>query len=237
MFTSPFVTLARAVGVAIAEPVPANTLRPSYNKEITEAALSLVTDTVKGSFLGSEVQEKSAAELSLDSAWKALARGDIAAGIEVCSAMLATDRQNDKLFFTRAYAYARAGEWQWAMADYSAYLKIQAAAAKLLSSVKRTTSGNPTLANAYYGRALCQAKLGFHERALHDLNQCIKAGPADEQMNEANTSLVPRAKVAKLVLKQAYPEPSTPTPNRNPTPNPTANPLRSTGLPRAGRRG
>ena len=240
LFTSPFVTLARAVGVAIAEPVPAmalNTLRPSYNKEITEAALSLVTDTVKGSFLGSEVQEKSAAELSLDSAWKALGRGDIAAGIEVCSAMLATDRQNDKLFFTRAYAYARAGEWQWAMADYSAYLKIQAAAAKLLSSVKRTTSGNPTLANAYYGRALCQAKLGFHERALHDLNQCIKAGPADEQMNEANTSLVPRAKVAKLVLKQAYPEPSTPTPNRNPTPNPTANPLRSTGLPRAGRRG
>ena len=189
-----------------------NTLRPSYSKVITEAALSLVTDTVKGSFLGAEVQAKSEAELSLDSAWKALGRGDIAAAIEVCSApedtarqgdptchgrttvlttaqvcstMLATDRHNDKLFFTRAYAYARAGEWQWAMADYSAYLKIHAAAAKLLSSLKRTTFGNPTLANAYYGRALCLAKLGFHERALHDLNQCIKVGPMDEQMNEA----------------------------------------------------
>ena len=95
----------------------------------------------------------------------------VRATAQVCSTMLATDRHNDKLFFTRAYAYARAGEWQWAMADYSAYLKIHAAAAKLLSSLKRTTFGNPTLANAYYGRALCLAKLGFHERALHDLNQ------------------------------------------------------------------
>ena len=201
-----------------------NTLRPSYSKVITEAALSLVTDTVKGSFLGAEVQAKSEAELSLDSAWKALGRGDIAAAIEVCSApevtarhgdptchgrttvlttaqvcstMLATDRHNDKLFFTRAYAYARAGEWQWAMADYSAYLKIHAAAAKLLSSLKRTTFGNPTLANAYYGRALCLAKLGFHERALHDLNQCIKVGPMDEQMNEA--------RVVRIAVVRAWP--------------------------------
>jgi len=178
----------------------------SYTKVITEAALSLVTDTVKSNFLGAEVQEKSEEELSLDSAWKALGRGEIAAAIQVCCDMIAKDRHNDKLFFTRAYAYARAGEWQWAMADYSAYLKIHEAAAKLLSSLKRTTFGNPTLANAYYGRALCLAKLGFHERALHDLNQCIRHGPVDEQMTEADVSLVPRAKVAKLVLKQAYPE-------------------------------
>ena len=158
---------------------------PSYSKVITEAALSLVTDTVKCSFLGAEVQPKSEEEISLDSAWKALGRGELTTAIQVCSAMLAKDRHNDKLYFTSAYAYARAGEWQWAMADYSAYLRIHEAAAKLLSStVKRSTLTNPTLANAYYGRALCLAKLGCKARALQDLNQCIRLGPADEQVTD-----------------------------------------------------
>ena len=81
------------VGVAIERGMAVN-LRPSYSKVITEAALSLVTDTVKGSFLGSEVPEKSEAELSLDSAWKALGRGEIAAAIEVCSAPEDTARHD-----------------------------------------------------------------------------------------------------------------------------------------------
>ena len=86
--------LARCVGgAAIARGMAVN-LRPSYSKVITEAALSLVTDTVKGSFLGSEVPEKSEAELSLDSAWKALGRGEIAAAIEVCSAPEDTARHD-----------------------------------------------------------------------------------------------------------------------------------------------
>ena len=88
------------------------------------------------------------------------------------------------------------------MADYSAYLKLQEQAAKS----HQGDLGGPTLANAYYGRALCLAKLGQKAQALRDLNQCIRLGPVDEQMSERDASLVPRAKVAKMLLKQAYPE-------------------------------
>ena len=48
----------------------------SINQAMVEAALSLVTDQVKAGFLGGEVQEKSEQELSMEGAWKALARGD-----------------------------------------------------------------------------------------------------------------------------------------------------------------
>ena len=166
----------------------------AISKAMVEAAQSLLTDQVKGSFLGSEVQAKSEEELSLEGAWKALRRGHLATAIELTSTMLGNDRANEKLYFTRAYSYARAGEWQYAMADYSSYLKFQQA-----------TSGS-TLANAYYGRALCLAKLGRKDHALRDLNECIRVGPVDEQMTEANASLVPKARAAKMALKQAFPE-------------------------------
>ena len=81
-----------------------------------------------------------------------------------------------------------------AMADYSKYLKLQQA-----------TSGQ-WLANAYYGRAVCLAKLGNHAHALRDINECIRVGPVDEQVTDTNASLVPKAKVAKMILLQACPE-------------------------------
>ena len=125
-----------------------------------------------------------------------MGRGELAAVIEACSELLQRQHHNDKLYFTRAFAYCRAGEWQKAMTDYSRYLKIN-----------ETPSG-PTLANAYFGRALCLAKLGNKAAAMRDLNECIKVGPVDEQLTDrgGQLSLVPNAKAAKMVLAQAYPE-------------------------------
>lgn len=169
----------------------------AHQKALVEAARSLadsVGKTVQDT-LG-DAPGKSDSELSLDGAWKALGRGELATAIELCSTMLATERHNEKLYFTRAYSFARAGEWRKAMADYSSYMKIYVKDMKM-------TSGT-TLANAYYGRALCLAKLGRKSDALRDLNECIRVGPAEEQATEANASLVPRAKAAKMVLCEAY---------------------------------
>ena len=172
----------------------------SYNKALVESARSLVLDQVKSAFLGAEVTEKSEEEASLDTAWKALGRGELAAAIEACSELMERQKHNEKLYFTRAYAYCRAGEWQRAMADYSRYLKLR-------DEAKLTPTG-PTLANAFYGRALCLAKLGDKAGAMRDLSMCIKVGPVDEQLTDkgGQLSLVPNAKAAKMVLSQAYPE-------------------------------
>ena len=165
-----------------------------HNKSLVEAARSLAPETVKGSFLGAEVKETSNSQIMLDDAWKALNVGDLPTAIALTNTLLTRDPTHEKTCFTRALAYARKGEWRFAAADYSQYLKLQQA-----------TSG-PTLANALYGRALCMAKMGYHAPALRDLNECIRVGPQDEQAGDTDASLVPAAKVAKLVLLKAFPE-------------------------------
>jgi hypothetical protein len=63
-----------------------------------------------------------------------------------------------------------------------------------------------TLSNAYFGRALCFAKLGQPPRALAQLDCCVRCGPdADEQLGDGATSLVPSALVARLVLHRRHP--------------------------------
>ena len=67
----------------------------SYNKALVESARSLVLDQVKSAFLGAEVTEKSEEEASLDMAWKALGRGELAAAIEACSDLMERQKHND----------------------------------------------------------------------------------------------------------------------------------------------
>jgi Tfp pilus assembly protein PilF len=97
----------------------------AHSRAIAEAARSLAPEQVKGSFLGCEVREKTQSESMLDDAWKALDRGELDAAVALTSTLLAKDATNEKTCFTRALAYARQGEWRYAAADYSQYLKLQ----------------------------------------------------------------------------------------------------------------
>ena len=109
----------------------------------------------------------------------------------------AADETSTRDVLMRAADCRRKGDWSAALMHYSQWLH---------SSAGSSSAASSSLADAYYGRALCQAELGRHARALLDLSQCIASGPEDEQLTEDNTSFVPLAVVAKFALLSAFPE-------------------------------
>ena len=100
--------------------------------------------------------------------------------------------------FRRAVALSQQEAWPEAFRDFDDYIRWQ--------PIGKGIKGNKTLANAFYGRALCHVKLNSRAQAVCDLHECIRVGPEDEQMTEDECSRVPAAHVALFALLTACPE-------------------------------
>ena len=165
-----------------------------YDKEVVTAALSLQHVTRGDGFLGAEVRKSTDSESLFAATWGSIGRGELHEAKQSIESALLLDPANEKFYYTRALIYARTAEWRWALADYTQYLNLTQIVA------------GPQLANAYYSRALCLAKLGHRLQALRDLDRCIKVGPTDEQVTDKDASLVPCAVVARYAMISADPE-------------------------------
>lgn len=158
----------------------ATTTQGKLDADMSAVALSLSREKRGDQFLGCEVKAATDMEEKFNAAWIYLNVNNCEGAIGNIEALLLIDKDNEKYYYTRAVAYARLAKWQYALADYSAYVKL---------TKERGNLQGPALANALYGRALCFSKLGHRVPALKDLNECIRVGPEDEQLTEENTSL------------------------------------------------
>lgn len=99
--------------------------------------------------------------------------------------------------FRKAVALRKDGAWHQAVRELDEFIRY--------SPDFKGAKGNRTLAEAFYNRALCRARLGQRAHAVHDLHECVRIGPEDEQMTEDDASCVPTAHVALFVLLTSEP--------------------------------
>ena len=101
--------------------------------------------------------------------------------------------------YRRAVVLQQLRAWPDAFREFDAYIRS-------FGIISQGITGNKALADAFYGRAVCNANLGSCVPAVLDLQECVRVGPEDEQITDEDVSRVPAALVALFVLLNATPE-------------------------------